>query len=283
LHDSFQAILSGQKQPEPPRQPELPGLWNQLPSDRPRSRPTPAQPPTNITQTPTPSLTPTSGTEPAPAIILPVPAQARSFTTVNDFRQIAPSLADALFELRLFVGTGVDATGAPTFELNRPLNRMEALALVIRLMGLEERALAFTGTAPFVDTPDWGSSIAAFAYNEGITAGTGDGLFTPERMVTYQEFTAFLLRVLGYSELNGDFLFEQALDKAVNIGLYSENQRSTQESVDQYLRSDAVLNMVNALLTNTKDSSTSLIDTLGMISRQAAIRFVADIGDIIRF
>jgi len=162
---------------------------------------------------------------------------------------------------------------------------MEALALVVRMMGLEESALAFTGHNPFGDTPDWGSRIAAFAYNEGITAGIGEGLFAPDRLVTYQEFSVFMLRVLGYSEMNGDFLFERALDKTVNIGLYSENQRSIQERTDQYLRSDVVLNMVNALLTSTNDSNTSLLDTLvadNVICGQAAERFAAQIEELLR-
>jgi len=163
---------------------------------------------------------------------------------------------------------------------------MEALALVIRLMGLEESALAFTGHNPFGDTPDWGLRIAAFAYNEGITAGIGDGIFAPDRLVTLQEFTAFLLRVLGYSEMNGDFLFEYALDKTVAVGLYSESQRDIQEGSEQYLRSDVVLNMVNALLANTKDSNTSLLDTLvadNVICGQAADRFISHVGDVMPF
>jgi len=259
--------------------PVPPGQWD---PPRRRTGTTPTQ--TNVTPTQTPSPTPTPVAEPEPAVIEPI--QTRSFTTIAEFRQVAPSLASSLFELRLLVGTGVDATGAPTFGLNQPLNRMEALTLVVRLMGLEERALAYTGPNPFGDTPDWGSRIAAFAYNEGITAGTGNGLFEPERIVTYQEFTAFLLRVLGYSEADGDFLFEQALSKAVNVGLYSESQRNIQEGPGQYLRSDAVLNMVNALLTNTRDANTNLLDTLvsnNVIERQLAIRFIADVGDIIQF
>jgi len=209
--------------------------------------------------------------------------QASSFATVNESRQIAPSLADALFELRLFVGTGVNEIGDPMFELNRSLTRMEALTLVIRLMGLEDRALEYTGPCPFGDTPDWGSRIVAFAFNEGITAGTGDGLFIPDRCVTYQEFTAFLLRALGYFETNGDFTFCQALDKAVDVGLFCESQRNIQENVEQYLRADTVLNMVNALLTNTNGTNTSVLDSLvanNVISRQAAERFMVQIGHI---
>ena len=265
--------------PQPPistPQPSSPTPTEPNPGQyRPDFRTTSPQLPTNVTPTPSSAPTPTpSSTELPPT----APAQASSFTMVSEFRQIAPSLADALLELGLFVGTGVDANGTPTFELSRSLTRMEALTLVIRLMGLEESALSYVGSNPFDDTPDWGSSIAAFAYNEGITAGIGDGLFAPDRMVTHHEFVTFLLRVLGYSELNGDFLFELSLDKAVNVDLFSENQRNIQAGTDQYLRSDTVLNMVNALLTNTKGSNANLIDALvadNVISGEAANRFVS--------
>jgi len=195
----------------------------------------------------------------------------------NNYRELGASLARALYDLGLFVGTGVDSAGAPIFELNRPLNRIEALTLVIRLMGLESRANEFGGASPFSDTPYWGERIAAFAYNEGITVGIGDGLFLPDRLVTSQEFTAFLLRTLGYSERSGDFMFEQAHIKAVDINLYSLAQRNIHRSAAEFLRSDAVVSMVSALLTDTKGTNSMLIDILvanNAISRESADRFI---------
>jgi len=167
---------------------------------------------------------------------------------------------ERIFEIRLLVGTGTDSSGAPSFELERPLNRMEALTLVVRLMGLEARANAFSGANPFSDTPEWGRNIAVFAYNEGITSGIGGREFAPNRLVTYQEFTAFLLRVLGYSEAHGDFLFDNTLNKATEVGLYSTRQMNIVNNTAQFLRADTTLSMVNALLTSSKDTNTRLID-----------------------
>jgi len=207
------------------------------------------------------------------------------FTTISDYRRIAPDLADALFEIRLLVGTGT-VSSAPSFELERPLNRMEALTLVVRLMGLEARANAFSGTNPFSDTPEWGRHIAAFAYSEGITSGIGGREFAPHRLVTYQEFTAFLLRILGYSETHGDFLFDNTLNKATEVGLYSTHQMNIVSNSAQFLRADTTLSMVNALLTSSKDTNTRLIDVLvvsNVISRGEADRFIADVGRVIQF
>jgi len=250
---------------------------------------TPSPTPT-VTPTPTPTSTPMPTPSPSPnqvqpPMIIPTPVATPAVTvsTIDYYRQAAPALADNLFDLRLFMGTGVDSSGAPIFELERSLNRMEALALVVRLMGLESKANEFSGPNPFRDTPYWGEKIAAFAYYEGISVGIGSGLFSPERFVTYLEFTAFLLRTLGYSEYNGDFQFNQAVNKAVEINLYTLNQKNVQNNAGHFFRSDAVVSMARALLTNTKGTDSMLIDTLvvsNTISREAADRFITNARQI---
>jgi hypothetical protein len=68
----------------------------------------------------------------------------------------------------------------------------------------------------------WGDRYAAYAFNAGITTGVNNEhtLFASDRSVTFQEFTALLLRVLGYSEAKGDFIYEQAIQnkKALTQG-----------------------------------------------------------------
>jgi len=237
------------------------------------------------TQAPAPTQVPTQAQTPD-VVVPPVRTPANEFTTINDYRQVAPTLANSLHELRLLVGTGIDDSGAPIFELNRPLNRMEALALVIRLMGLEAQANTYIGSNPFNDTPEWGRNLVAFAYSQGITAGIGNGEFAADRPVTHQEFTAFLLRIIGFSEAQGDFNFEGTLGKSVEVGLFSVNQAGMMNNASQFLRSDAVLSMTNALMTNTNDTDAMLIDTLvsnNVISREAANAFIADVNRVLRF
>jgi hypothetical protein len=60
-------------------------------------------------------------------------------------RNNAASIAGQLYKLGLFVGTGVDKSNYPVFELERPLKRIEALTIVIRLFGLEETAKTMEG------------------------------------------------------------------------------------------------------------------------------------------
>ena len=221
----------------------------------------PAQPPSTPAPTPVPTLTPTPASAPTPSKV---------------------SVADTLYRLNLFVGTGTDSDGNPIFELERQPTRLEALALVVRLMGLQQEAMTFTGTNNFTDVPAWGAHYAAYGYHIGITVGTNDDHteFTPNRQVTAHEFTTFLLRILGYSEANGDFLFEEAMQKASIIGFFSPFD-ITWVSTDNFLRYHAIHAMVNALLTIPKDSNEYLLHRLasqGVFTREDADWFVENIS-----
>jgi hypothetical protein len=172
----------------------------------------------------------------------------------------AQSYAQALYNLGLLYGNGIDANGNPTFALNEELTRLEALAIVIRLMGNEKAAFEYTGQNPFTDVPSWGDRYVAYAYSAGITSGVSATTFDSTRNVTHGEFTAFLLRTLKYSEKNGDFQYANALQKAVSVGLYTASEISAAKSV--YLRGDSVIAMSKALFTKPKASAKILLDTL---------------------
>ena len=195
------------------------------------------------------------------------------------------SYADELYKLGLFKGTGTDAEGNPIFSLEQPLTRLQALILTIRLLGLEEEALAYTGPNPFEDvTYNANVPYVAYAYSKGITRGVSETAFAPNRQVTCQQFTTFLLRTLGYiDEDNGNHVYLSALDIAIEIKMYDEETLKDLNS-GVFLRADAVTAMVKALLTNVKGSDkTLLIDTLveaGVFSREAADEFIAAIAKI---
>ncbi|MBE7029881.1 MAG: S-layer homology domain-containing protein [Ruminococcaceae bacterium] len=86
------------------------------------------------------------------------------------------------------------------FGLDTFPTRMEAIALLIRVMNLEEDALSSDCPNPFTaDLPDthWGARYAAFAYERGITAGTGADTFSPDMPITQRQFLTLLLRAKG--------------------------------------------------------------------------------------
>jgi len=191
-----------------------------------------------------------------------------------------------LYYLELFQGT-VSGVNTPVFELESPLNRIQALVMVIRIMGLEKEALAYDGENNFTDTPAWAWQYAAYAYKTGLTTGINpEGtLFGPDRVVTCQEFTVFLLRALGYSEADGDFEYAGALRKAVEISLYSEAELNLLSS-GNYVRGKAVASMTSALMTSLKGTDTLLIYSLmekGIVTEERADDFVEVISEVGRY
>jgi hypothetical protein len=194
------------------------------------------------------------------------------------------SLANELNTIGLFVGTGTDTKGAPVFELERPMTRLESLAVILRLLGLESAADKAENANPFKDVPEWGEKTTAYAYSIGLTFGVNDEhtLFAPDRVITAKEFSAFLLRVLGFAEAKNDFTFEKALDKAVEVKLFSLVE-TAKFNKTEFLRAEAVVSISNALITYVKDSDSRLIDRLvsqGVISKESANGFTSSYQSI---
>jgi hypothetical protein len=185
------------------------------------------------------------------------------------------TIAQELGKLGLLAGTGANAEGEPVFELEGSLTRMQSLALVIRLMGLEEEASRHQGASPFKDVPDWGLKYAAFAYSIGLTVGVNEEhtLFSPDQLVTQREFCAFLLRVLHFFESEGDFAFADSVDMAKKIGVLAANE----ESQPELKRGGAVVAMARSLLAVINKADMTLLEKLvedGVISQQSASAFL---------
>ena len=189
------------------------------------------------------------------------------------------TLAGELYKLGIFQGSGEDADGNRLFGLENELNRIEALVLTIRLLGLEDEALAYEGDSPFDDVANWSAPYAAFAYANGITSGTTETTFSPSMGVTLQMFSVFLLRSLGYSDANAeDFAYNDALSFVLTAELYDEVTLAALGGAGPFTRGDAVIAMANALLTeiNTDDGGL-LIDALaasGAVPEAAAVAFI---------
>jgi hypothetical protein len=125
------------------------------------------------------------------------------------------SLARQLSEWGLLRGTG------DGFALERETTRIEALVMLLRLLGLEEQALAQDAGAahPFRDVPAWANPHVAYAWANGLTNGLGDDRFGSQEPVTARQYFTFVLRALGYSDSAGDFTWRESVRKAVEIGM----------------------------------------------------------------
>ncbi len=84
-------------------------------------------------------------------------------------------------------------------ELDRELTRAQAATLCVRLLGGEADALDHPRSSPFTDVPAWARPYVGWLYEQGVTNGTGDTTYTPNRPVTHREFCLFLTRALGGS------------------------------------------------------------------------------------
>lgn len=127
--------------------------------------------------------------------------------------------ADLLYELGLWHGVGTNADGTPNYNLEGRLTRLQMIVVILRLLGLEDEALATTARNPFVDMQNsWGSRYLAYAYEIGMTTGVGNNRFGDD-YATPLQFSTMMLRAMGYSDKNGDFTYQQALEKATEIGI----------------------------------------------------------------
>ncbi len=140
-----------------------------------------------------------------------------AYSSATDFA----SRADALNELGLFLGY---STG---YELEITATRVHGLVVFIRIMGLEDEALAYTGSHPFTDVPPshWAYRYVAYAYHLGVTNGTTATTFSPNTPISAKNYIAFMMRALHYEE-GTQFNYSTILTDCVSLGLYTRAEVS---------------------------------------------------------
>ena len=163
--------------------------------------------------------------------------------------------ADHLASLHLFRGTanGYNLEGVPT--------RLQGLIMLIRLLGLEEEALACEEPNPFTDVTGTGGRYAAYAYANGLTKGTGAAAFTPSRALSASNYVTFLLRALGYDDAQGDFTPGKSLEFAAGVSLMSAEAAAALAGASMD-RGDLADLSYAALTCKMKDGSRTLAEKL---------------------
>ncbi len=199
------------------------------------------------------------------ALLPGVFAEAMSY---GDSVAKAETAAETLRVLGLMRGTGTDADGKTVYELNRPMTRSEAIAMLVRLVGGESAALSETRSTPFNDVESWAAPYVAYAYEKGYTKGVGEASFGGARLVTSSQYITFLLRVLGYTS-EKDFKWDSPFSFSDLLGLTDGDYGSS----SRFLRGDAALLSLAALSRSTKSGSSTLLGSLcesGAVSTDAA-------------
>lgn len=171
--------------------------------------------------------------------------------------------ADALNGLGLFQGTDNG------YELDRAPNRAEALTMLIRLLGKESEALAYAGSCPLTDVAGrWMAPYVGWAYAQGLTNGVTETSFEPDGIAQGKMYATFVLRALGYSDVEGDFTYNRAVEAAADLGIAPAGGYG-----DSFTRGDAVLMSYKALSLPYKSGQQTLLEGLiaaGAVDAEAA-------------
>mgnify|MGYP005751081585 FL=1 len=167
----------------------------------------------------------------------------------------AETKADVLNTLGLFKGT------ENGYELDKPLTRMEALIMLIRLSGKELDALYNMKEyeMPFTDAPDWekADKYLGYAFENGLAKGISDTEFDPETRASAQMYMTFLLRALGYTDTEEATVWDNWEKLATDAGLFADSFDR-----ENFLRGDAVLASRAALDAKTADGTQTLLEKL---------------------
>lgn len=164
----------------------------------------------------------------------------------------AESLASDLKSLGIF--QGVSDT---EFDLNRAPTRVEALVMLIRLLGKDRVALSGEWSHPFSDVPGWADKYVGYAYENGLTNGISETEFGAGN-ATIQMYLTFVLRSLDYSDRGGeDFSYSEPYSLSYHTGILPD-------SVDRenFLREDVVIISYCALSAYMKNTSETLASKL---------------------
>ncbi len=166
------------------------------------------------------------------------------------------SKAQTLYNLGLFLGTDNG------FELERVGTRAEAAAMMVRMLGKEETAKANVGEIPFVDVPDWAVPYVSYLYHNGITKGMSDTEFGAALNITPDQYLTYILRSLGYDDAAGDFSWDNAVSKAAELNVLTDEESTLFSSSQDMPRGYMVGASYNSLFINLKNSDKVLLEKL---------------------
>ncbi len=144
-----------------------------------------------------------------------------SVTVFAEFSHIteiptATTSAEILNTLDVLHGTGNG------LELEREVTRAEAVALLMRIHPEMTGAMGLPQPR-FVDMDGhWAYKEVTYANILGLTAGTGNGEFTPDRIVTGKEFARMALCLLGYKDITLENAYEKAIDADLLLNNFSK-------------------------------------------------------------
>lgn len=165
---------------------------------------------------------------------------------------VEPTVADEA--VKVLMDLGVLTEG----KLDQEFKRQDTIVLLSRLMGEEEVAKDFPSEElAFADVIDpFYTGYVAWAVANKLTDGKTATKFGFDDKLKTQELAMFVLRVLGYDDVE----YDKALEKAKELGLLVNVAEGT-----IIKRGDMAVMTLNALAVNPKDSTVTLAEKLGFV------------------
>ena len=170
------------------------------------------------------------------------------------------AMASALKALHLFKGSYTSYGGG--YDLEVAPTRLQALIMFIRVLGEEEKALAWSGSCPFADVEPGsnGAKYVGYAYERGYTNGYSATQFRPSAQVNARQYTEFILRALGYSS-SANTNLSDTLDQARRAGVLTAGEAAALGE-GEFLRADLVYISYYALESQISGSNQTLAQRL---------------------
>lgn len=165
----------------------------------------------------------------------------------NTAKDTGADEALALNSLGLLAGKGTNADGSINFDLGGSLTRAESITQIVRFYGAEKKATSETNAHPFTDLPAWAVPYVSYAYANGITAGVSATKFDATSAISDYAFLTAVLRLLGYKDAEGDFVWNNPYELAKTVGLIADTTPDT-----SFTRGDAFVICYNALTATVK-------------------------------
>lgn len=162
--------------------------------------------------------------------------KANPFTDVPDnadYYYYEPILWAYYHEPQITTGTSAD-----TFDLWRTCDRAQVVTFLWRAYGCPEPKSA---TTPFTDlTQDWYKKAVQWAVEQGITNGTSDTTFSPEKTCSVAEVITFLNRAAGSPGSGGEVWYSGAMNWAKTSGLVQNTSWDGSDPLVNCPRADIV-------------------------------------------
>lgn len=130
-------------------------------------------------------------------LVIAMVLSSMSFAFASTFEDVTGDYTKAIETLTaLGVVTGYEDG---TYRPEKTVTRAEMAKLIVEILGYGD--LVAGSKSNFTDTQGhWADAWIALAAGKGLVVGTGDGKFTPDRTVSYDEAITMVVRALGYTD-----------------------------------------------------------------------------------